>query len=250
MYFVIDPKYKVCAGISHQISNLNNFILLAKTLAYIPIIPKLCLHAQHNMGEEIISNLTEYIDISGNNILKELPKNIDPNDIYYYLPKTSLIRKDKLFLSQKIVKPDFKIKYKEKYYDLAKKILSKLEHPVACIHVRRGDRLKNYKNLNSKTRSDNIIKKLKSLNKEIKSVYIMTNETNTSIFKDISKYYKLAIYSDFDELVKLKKEDNYKLYITEQCIMELSDIKISTFNTHKTRKKYNTQLNNSREGWQ
>jgi hypothetical protein len=251
MYFVLDKKYNMCSGISHQKSNLQSFILLAKTLGYTAILPKLYLSATHNFGKEKISNLTEYLDISGNDILEKLPDNIDKKLIYYYLPKTKLIRKDKFFLSQKIVKQDFTLKYKDIYYDLAKKILSKLTKPIACVHVRRGDRLSSYKNLNIKTRSDNIIKKLKSLNKPIATVYIMTNETKPNFFKKIRDHYNLVLYSDFEELIKLKKEDNYKLFITENCIMELSDIKISTFNTQKTRKKvYNTQLNNDNEGWQ
>jgi hypothetical protein len=247
----MDKRYKVCAGISHQISNLTNFILLAKTLGYTCILPKLCLDGIHNFGKEQMSNLREYIDISGNNILENLPENTDTKLIRYYLPKTLLIRHDPFFKSKKLVKQDFTIKYKDKYYKIAKKILSKLQRPIACIHVRRGDRLKSHKNLNIKTRSENIIKKIKSLNKPIGTVYIMTNERKPNFFEKIKEHFNLALYSDFEELKKLKEEDNYKLFITEKCIMELSDIKVSTFNTQKTRKKiYNTQLNNDNEGWQ
>jgi len=247
----MDKRYKICAGISHQRENLTNFIRLGKTLGYTCILPKLCLSADHNFGKERMSNLTEYFDISGNDILEKLPDNLDEKLIHYYLPTTSVIKKDPFFLSKKLVKKDFIIKYKDKYYDIAKQILSKLKKPVACVHVRRGDRLKKHKNLNIKTRSNNIIKKLKSLNKPIGTVYIMTNEKKPNFFEKIKEKYNLALYSDFEELKKLKEEDNYKLYITEKCIMELSDIKISTFNTQKTRKKlYNTQLNNDNEGWQ
>lgn len=251
MYFVMDNTYKMCAGITHQKNNLKNFIILAKTLGYIPILPKWCLESKHNFGKEKMSNLTEYFDISGNNILTSLPNNIDKKLIHYYLPRHILLSRDNFFLSKKKIKQDFSIKYKDIYYDIAKKVLSKLEKPIACVHVRRGDRLKFHKNLNSKTRSNNIIKKLKSLNKSIKTVYIMTNEKTPDFFKDIKKHYNLALYSDFKELRKLEAEDNYKLYITEKCIMELCDIKISTFNITKTKKNtYNTQLNNDNEGWQ
>jgi len=252
MYFVLDKKYKMCAGISHQEANLNNFIRLGKTLGYTCILPKLCLCASHNFGKEKMSNLTEYFDISGNDILEKLPDNIDEKLIHYYLPTTILIREDKFFLSNKLVKKDFTIKYKDKYYDIAKQILSKLKKPVACVHVRRGDRLKKHKNLNIKTRTNNIIKKLKSLNKQIGTVYIMTNEKKPKFFDKIKEEYNLALYSDFQKLKELENEDNYKLFITEKCIMELSDIKISTFNVFKQtkKKKYNTQLNNDNEGWQ
>ena len=66
--------------------------------------------------------------------------------------------------------------------------------------------------------------------KDYDNIYIMTNE-NSSFFSKLKNKYnnKLYFYNNFDNLIKIKNEDNYYLFCIEKEIMNNAFIKISTF---------------------
>ena len=245
-------------GISHHKSNLSRFILKARELNKILIIPNFSLHAKHNNGHEINSNLSKYIDYNNliyngekiKVIFKDYDINkIDRNDITIYnLNKLQeeirgdkgLIRyhKDYIHLldSHDI---DKNIKYNNpiEIKNIGLNISKKLGY-YTCIHIRRRDR--NDKTIDTYTKSDNIIKKLKESNSP-KNVYIMTDEPNLEIFDKVKLFYNVFYYLDFKELKSIKN-DNYYLFQVENEIMDKANIKISTFKTNNS--KYNNYLVN------
>lgn len=231
-------------GISHHKSNLTKFILKANELNRVLIIPNFTLHGKHNSGKDITNNLSKYIDYN-NLILNDKKfrviykndeiKKIKSNDIMIYnlnqLQKD--IKGDKgliRFHEDFNLNGNIKFNNPKEIIELALKIKLKLKN-YCCVHIRRNDR--NNKNINIYTKSDNIIKKLKEINSPI-TVYIMTDEKNINIFKKISEFYNVKYYFDFEELNKIKQQDNYYLFQIENEIMNYSNKRISTFKTNNS----------------
>ena len=240
-YIMIDENYESSAGLSHQISNLQHFLMLAKELKKTPILPKFYLAGHHNNNKSFRVDFTKYLEIP-NDILQEIPKNTDVDKIKIYFPKTSLIRLDDYYqknLPKNQIQP---IKWNTKLYQKARSILNKMKGPVLCLHVRRGDMLGVKNDLIHDTSVDNIRKILNKIKKEnnFETVYIMTNEKDKNYFDDLKKNFNIKLFSDFPELIKMQDDDNYELFSLENCIMELSNIKVSTFKTDE--KKYNYYL--------
>ena len=73
----------------------------------------------------------------------------------------------------------------------------------------------------------------------------MTNENNKEYLKEIKKIKNLYLFSDFEELNKIK--DNYYLFSVENNIMKNAKIKISTFSAPNN--KYDDSLSELK-GWQ
>jgi hypothetical protein len=61
----------------------------------------------------------------------------------------------------------------------------------------------------------------------------MTSEKDTHFFDSLKDKFTLKLYTDFPDLCVLA-QDNYALYAVECCIRDLSEIRISTFNTKNT----------------
>jgi len=81
----------------------------------------------------------------------------------------------------------------------------------------------------------------------------MTDEPVQTFFNDIKSKYNVKLYSDIPQLVELKEEDNYKLFLVESSIRHESDLRISTFKSSRKdsygNKYYVTYLDET-EGWQ
>ena len=83
-----------------------------------------------------------------------------------------------------------------------------------------------------KTQSKNILKVLNKLIDNSYNIYVMTNETDLTLFDDIKNKYNTYFYTDFKELKDIIELDNYKLFSIELLIMKNANKKISTFDRH------------------
>ena len=231
-YIIIDDKYNVKAGLSHHLSNLYSFLNLSKQLGKIPILPKFYLTGLHNNNKEIRADFTKYLEIPSN-ILKELPKDVHKNDIEIYLPKNKLIRFDNYYIKNNPKKYYTKFIWNKNIYKKAQNVLENLETPIVCMHIRRGDMIKVKKKLIHDTSINNILGVLNKIKKEkkFKTVYIMTNEKDKKYFDILKRKFNIKLFEDFPELKRIENDDNYELFCIEKCILELSDIRVSTFKT-------------------
>ena len=127
----------------------------------------------------------------------------------------------------------------EKYKTFATNFVSrnKIE---GCIHIRRGDRLNvgcrsigiSAEEMDYATRTENILDFLSAKNAPTK-IYVMTDmKEDDPIIQELrdSKEYKFLFIYDFEELLLLKKENNYKAFHQETCI---KDHKLVGFKSEK-----------------
>ena len=114
---------------------------------------------------------------------------------------------------------------------MSQKIILKMDKYI-CVHVRRGDVLWQKDGLEEKTQSKNILKVLNKLIDNSYNIYVMTNETDLTLFDDIKNKYNTYFYTDFKELKDIIELDNYKLFSIELLIMKNANKKISTFDRH------------------
>lgn len=255
-HFDVDKKYityisSVNEGLSHQKSNLMTAIKDSYYLGKILIIPQFNLAGHHNNGKNIKDNLSKYYDytklkINGKKYDVKFDKNnINKADIETVNISNQLFRKDpKIKTSNK--KLDITLPYNKDILNIATKICSQLGRFI-CIHVRRGDMLKLKSNLDMDTGVDNIMSKIEKYKSKFDNIYIMTNESNLSMYNKIKNVYKNKIffYTNFPELKKI--EDNYYLFCIENCIMEKANVRISTF---KTDNNYYDDYLSHNKGWQ
>lgn len=252
-YLLLDETSLCCkpAGITHHRNNLFAFICVALWKNYTPIMPKLQLAKFHNNNNNC-NILSEYFDFV-TPILMELPSDIDKDDIIIWKPEARMINNDTLY-KEYIANTSTKIlysnvfNYKLEFKHIAQEILSKLSEPVCCIHIRRSDYLKIKPSLLETTTPENVAKKLDMFEGKYKSVYIMTSENDRAFYTSIRDKYNIKQYYDFPELEKIETYDNYKLFCIETYIRDLSQLRISTFNTQNTH-YYSGYLDES-IGWQ
>ncbi len=246
-YFMLDDNYKISAGLSHHMSNMNAFLSLAQELKKTPILPKFYLAGHHNNNKTFRSNFSKYLEIP-KNVLTELPKNTPKDQVEIYLPKSDLIRLDNYY-QKNLPKSEYKsFDWNKELFKKAQKIVDQMKRPILCMHVRRGDMLNIKNKLINDTSTENIKNVLNKIKKEKKfeTVYIMTNENDKKYF-DALKNFNIKLFFDFPDLEKIQKNDNYELFVIENCILKLSDIKVSTLKTN--RKIYDYYLSEE-PGWQ
>lgn len=253
MYFYIDLSI-VSAGISHQISNFRSILNYCYMNNYKLIKPIYKLNGKHNNNKEIKTDLTKYYNFDNiyvdgkkfkfyDNDLKKY----NNKDVKKYKAKVIQLKRDPLFKNCK--EYDIKFTYNKKITESAD-IISKMLKKYICIHVRRGDALKN-ETIKKATSPENIIKQINNYNKdETYNVYIMTNNIND--FKSLFNINFIYFHKDFNiKYLNEIKNDNYYIYCIENCIMDKANIRISTFNTRLRDINYNYYnyflLNN--KGW-
>ena len=105
----------------------------------------------------------------------------------------------------------------------------------ACVHIRRGDRLKlgvppmgiSPEEMDYGTRSKNIIDFL-DYTEAPNSIYIMTDmKAEDQVVKELrnAKKYNFSFLYDYSELVSLKSKNNYDVFHLEWCIKNHEAIK-------------------------
>ena len=226
-YFKINLS-TINAGLSHQTNNLRSIIYYCYTNNLKLIKPIFLLTGNHNNKKQLTTDLSKYYDLNNITINGKLFKLYDDDVKYTYtVGKKSyhagLLANDPMFLDFKKVKNiNMVIPYKQDIIDIAKKVYNELDEYM-CIHVRRGDRIKNKQN-DIDTQPDNIRKIIEKY--KPKKVYIMTNKINE--LKSLSNVENIYFYTNFDFLDKIT--DNYYLFSIENEIMNFAKIRCSTYN--------------------
>lgn len=241
-------KIKHTQGISAISSVFTNFLRLSKYLNLEPIYPEFILSGYHNYGKPTM--FIEYINLPDNVKIESECNSTDENTLIWKVENEWMLSdnfyqqyKDKI---QKMKFLNFSIK--KQFEILGKKIIDTFKRPICCVHVRRNDYLNIRNSLKLSTMPSAILSKIESLEKNISTVYIMTDETDPTFFDLIKTKYNVKLYVDIAELEQLKKEDNYKLFLVETYIRDMSDLRISTFKSSRNN-YYNTYLDEI-EGWQ
>ena len=212
-------------GLTDMKDRFTEFLKISKILNLIPIHPTLYLSSQHTSKEKSI--LTDYIEIP-DFVLSEVPRGVDRAEILYWIPTDYF--NDLLFrrYKEKIDTYVLCVEFKQCFRELAEKIVASMARPLCCVHVRRTDYLEIHPSLDVDTQPLNIETVLKKYT--FSSCYIMTSEKDTHFFDTLKRKFTIKLYTDFPELCALS-QDNYALYAVECCIRDLSEIRISTFNT-------------------
>lgn len=101
-------------------------------------------------------------------------------------------------------------RYKQKYYDISKKVDDKISKYNA-VHIRRNDFLETRtEELKIVSNGKKVLEKIKLLFDNSLPLYIATDETNKEFFKEVKMEYDVYFYDDFD----------FKLSKLESTIME------------------------------
>lgn len=244
LFFKID-LCDIHVGISHHITNYKTIIKYCYETKLKLIKPLFTLTGHHNNGKQIISDLSIYYDLDNILVNNETFTVYDEST----LNEKIVTRKYSAALLKTIapfnsLKNEYSvcIPYKPSIIQVADKIVRKIGSAFMCIHVRRGDRITT-KQIDIDTQPPNILSILKKYNPS--TVYIMTNKIHELSELRNNKDYTIYFFDDFEELKSIR--DNYYLFSIENVIMNLADIKCSTFNVPGT--KYDCYLTNT-AGWQ
>ena len=237
MTFLMIDLSAICAGLSHQKSNLVHLIRYCHSQKLKLIKPIFRLCGSHNKGKEIQSDLSKYYDLDKISVnASQFPLYDSIKFTYgHKIPKREynrgLLKSDDLFNNFAQIDNSLKVTlpYQKQIIEKAKLIATKLNNNFMCIHVRRGDRVTS-KQIDIDTQPDNILKCIRK--QSHKSIYIMTNRVNEIAALKNNKDYNICFYTDFDTLRNI--DDNYYLFCIENAIMELANIRCSTFKTTKT----------------
>ena len=229
----------ICVGISHHISNYHAIVKYCYENNLKLIKPLFKLTATHNNDKLIISDLSMYYDLDNitvnNNIFKVYDQEGE-NNITIIIPLSELLRRSPPFNT---IKKNYNVSfpYNKSVLEIANNIVAKIGTEFMCIHVRRGDRIRN-EQMNIDTQPPNILSIIKKNNAS--TVYIMTNRIKELVGLRNNKEHTIYFFDDFEELKSI--EDNYYLFSIECAIMNIASIKCSTFNTQNN--KYNCYLTN------
>tara|TARA_Y100001938_G_C8071436_1_gene423329 strand:+ start:1049 stop:1876 length:828 start_codon:yes stop_codon:yes gene_type:complete len=246
------------AGLLHHYSNLKRMIKKSYILDKIPIIPKLYMSCKKcgsyhcgthnsvcNKNERFYSNYSDWFDysklkVNGKSFKVILDSsNVNEEDIFVFdlyeeiqnVPTYGCLFTWPEFSTDEMNKLSFELPFKKEIIKMSQKIILKMNKYI-CVHVRRGDVLWQKDGLEEKTQSKNILKVLNKLIDNSYNIYVMTNETDLTLFDDIKNKYNTYFYTDFKELKDIIELDNYKLFSIELLIMKNANKKISTFDRH------------------
>ena len=129
---------------------------------------------------------------------------------------------------------------------IAEQIL--LEKDYYVVHVRRGDilNLRWWKypgtDLDKGTQPNAIHRRISRWIKPDSTLYIMTDEYEEGFFDALKKYYRVLTFRDFEDLVRLKEEDNFMLYEVEKVIAKQAKISVEMFNEYAESGKHEYSL--------
>ena len=237
----IYPNYPP-TGLLHLTVNLKYLLKYPYDIGKTPIIPKFTLGERVGLGSEKVfdSNLSEYYDYSNVKINGEPYKvlvddnNLKEDDVEIFncecreeLPSSNYFPTNSNF--NKLVGKNIDIELPiQKYLVESASKITELLRKYVCVHVRRGDLLKLEPESVRATESKNILKVLDEVVDESYCVYIMTNETDLSLFDDITEKYNTYFWTEFDELKKWYSKSNYLLFAIELLILKNANKKIST----------------------
>ena len=223
-YGILDPAYQIketSAGLMHQLSILASFYVQSKARNLIPVKSRMILTGGHNKGRAKL--VLDYISLPSD-FVDEIPINTSGNNIHIfsfnYFPQIAKTLREKFPINLN-------------YKTIAQEIVNTLPKPLLCVRVRRGDMMHVPEAANlTISHINNVINQY-----SYSTVYLMTDEKDTSYFSGIKRKYQLF---DFPQLVNL--DDNYAIFCVESYIRDLSDIRISMFTTKDDTEYYHGYL--------
>lgn len=242
-YMKIDLSTINGGGIDHQLSNFRTIIQYCYQNKLKLIKPIFILTGFHNYKKVVHTDLSDYFDLNNIKVNEEKFELYDDNDEMEYtvkkkIYKGQLLINDDMFKNMKTF--TLNMSPTDEIMNIARQISLKLNNNYMCVHVRRGDLVRN-EQIDLDTQPDNIQKVISKYNPE--STYIMTNKIDE--IKALRANKNLYFYTDFELLKNIT--DNYYLYIIEKTIMKSAKIKCSTFNiklTYKNHDYYDCYLTN------
>ena len=233
---------KTGPGLSDQTSQIGLYLKIAHELGLILILPKRNLFEKHNAGKRIPMKFSDYYDINciklDGNLIKviENEQNLKSNEVLELPslkrgPHNNIRRFYKQFnYSVKFVRCIQDVKFAKKFVEE-----NKIE---GCVHIRRTGRCivgdvnmgVSGSDWELATRADNVLAVLNSTNAP-RNIYIMTDmPPDDPIIEELrnQKKYNFMFLYDFPQLVSVKKQNNYKVFNMENCIMKFVEYKKET----------------------
>lgn len=223
------------AGLFDQTFYLKVCLQVSYELGLILILPKQFLSKKHNNCILIPLVFSEYYDINSIkvngesvNVVTSIPKSSNDEVLQIKSNKREIIRRfAKLGYPVTIEPCKSDVEFAREFV-----ALNKIE---GCVHVRRTDRCKvGHRNKNISgcdwdiaNRPKNILSMLDGTNAP-KNIYIMTDmPPDDPIIEELrnQKKYNFMFLYDFPQLVSVKKQNNYKVFNMEKCIMEFVEYK-------------------------
>ena len=121
---------------------------------------------------------------------------------------------------------------------LAEEVVNALGADHYALHVRRGDRRRQWRGYNEMTKPQAIIERIRGLVPQGATLYLMSDEPDEHFFDPLKRHWQLARHWDFPQLERLVNQpnpllvDNNALFLTEGLIYCRAKTKIGTYREH------------------
>ena len=243
------------AGLEHLFVNLRYFLIDCRQLKRTAVLTKPKLHPIHNRGIALDTSWRKYCDID-----RMAKQNGFHLIDYQEFCRKNFSKESVLIVNgMRSITADENRKYpmiirnvaRVGFYSMpgrgfvgclwspgvireAQKVFEQLPQAYCGLHIRRGDRLFIYSSQAKVTEPSHVLKKLREYNPDRLPVFLMTDEQDRTLYKNLEAEFKIYRYYHFPNLVQVAEEnDNYFLFAIEQCIQEHAKRKISTANNLK-----------------
>ena len=251
------------AGMDHMQNNLLTLIKDSLNLDRTFVLKNPFFDKEHNFNREILYSWLDYFDlkktisykkftyISHNEFIK---KHFSIDEVLVTSePEISKEDNDKYKVIIRNLVPfsgrqlGRRIKFSSNFKGLfhpspsveenGKIVLNRLPKKFCAVHIRnpihffswflrdKADRLK----LSEKLSPENVVKTIKAYNPKNLPIFFMTNTRKINYFKFLNKEFEAYHFLNFENLVDIKKNDNFLLYEIEKFIFLRAEIKIYTF---------------------
>ena len=197
-------------GLDHATSNLNAAIRYAVHVDRLLVLPRFTLEGKHN-NKKMIPNcdLLDYYDLLSVAVNNKLIFTTQPSEDNLNVQMHNVLwRKDSKVTDTPLVKTH--IKYTSEIESISENLRLSIGD-YNCIHVRMTDHGEKHKMTHA-----NILNAMSKACDINLPVYIMTDHPEQKYFDPLKDNgWKLIFYDDYENLIKLKNMDNYKLYCVE-----------------------------------
>ena len=264
-YLQYKTSAPVVAGLDHQVANLRCLLSEAHVTGRLAVLPPLSLCPKHNFGVRRDWKWETYFDFGESRLVdatgREHPlpiaderpdadvrtiklrpgERMPPEARHYGL----VVRHVNLITFKKDIPADdwpaitITLRASASVTELARHVVQHLAMldggRFAAVHVRRGDRLKQYPG--RLTEPAHIRKYLTELGAAEGSVlFIASDERDPNFWRPLAEHYRLIRYVDFPRLEALAKggalTDNYLLYQVEREVMRCAWLRVGTLPKH------------------
>ncbi len=264
-YLHYETATPVVAGLNHQVSNLRCLLIEAHATGRLALLPSLHLDPKHNFGVRRDWKWESYFDMSKSRLVDAATGREHPLPIAEHLPEAGirtlvlspgervpelardyplLVRRIELQVFRREVPVDWpatklRLCPSPLVLDLARSVVQHiglLDHGrFVAVHVRRGDRLKEYPGwLTEPAYIRKYLMERRIADGSV--VFIASDEHDPNFWKPLQAHYRLIRFVDFSRLKALVSADgsyppppdNYLLYQVEQEVMRSAWRRIET----------------------